>query len=296
MGNQDAKPLLPEDANANTNHAVDDVIDNDFYDDNDDDDDDDVDDDGDEVEDDEIDEDDKDTRLIGNARGNSAYDKDFQLPTKERRQEEEEEEEGNVEDKKEGARNQRGEWEPGRQFPALDGMYPVIRVISNLSTTSLREVSTHRSKKCRRKRCVGGSIGGAVSDVGGATTSEATTFLIYSDTSGSASSNNDTKRNPVRPLSKFPSSESSYISASDSASNSAWKQNVNQNRISGQIGEEMSPQESVGRVIGLRPIFVSLFFTLVVGGVVVLLAIFYLKQKNISSNESDERLHDQDYE
>ena len=122
MGNQDAKPLLPENANENTNHIAEDVIDNDFDDDDESDDDDD----------DEIDEDDKDTRLIGNARDNIAYDKDFQLLAKERKQEEE--------DKKEEARNQRGEWEPGMQFPALDGMYPVIRVISNLSTTSLREV------------------------------------------------------------------------------------------------------------------------------------------------------------
>ena len=33
------------------------------------------------------------------------------------------------------------EWEPGMEFPALNGFYPVIRVISNLSTTSLKEVS-----------------------------------------------------------------------------------------------------------------------------------------------------------
>ena len=33
-----------------------------------------------------------------------------------------------------------GQWQPGMDFPALDGIFPVIRVISNLSTTSLKEV------------------------------------------------------------------------------------------------------------------------------------------------------------
>jgi len=141
----------------------------------------------------------------------------------------------------------------------LPTKFPLIRVISNLSTTSLKEVSTTRPRRSRRKprvepevddpfrsrrnRHCGVGVASTIDSTGGRPFSDATTtFRIYSDTS--ASTNGDHRAASVV-------STDGSISASDSASNSAL-------RISRYREEEEEPP---GRVCGFHS---SVFVTLAV--------------------------------
>jgi len=164
-------------------------------------------------------------------------------------------------------------WETALESQALNGTYPVIRVISNLSTTSLREVSTRRYSKVRRKRRVGSVIGGV---------SDASTFKIYSDTS--ASTKSSTHSRPTQIVEKTLSSHSSDISASDSASNSALK-NFNQNRTSESENDGESSQQERGSPFPYRSIFAAFLFCLVVSGVVVVITVFFFKQNDSATVE-----------
>lgn len=156
-----------------------------------------------------------------------------------------------------------GKWEPGMAFPAIDKIYPVIRVISNVSMNSLKEVSTRKSKTWRKKRA--GSVNGALS--------EATSFKIYSDTS--ASTKNHGSARPSTFHVRL-TSESSDISVSDSASNSPWR-NHNQNRKSEEQRISDIPLQSGGCPLSYRSIFAAFLFAMVVTGAVVLVVVFIFK-------------------
>jgi len=150
----------------------------------------------------------------------------------------------------------------------------------------LKEVSTRRVRSKRRGGRTG-SVGGV-----GAGVSEATTFFIYSDTSASSA---ETKRNTVRPFSPHVSSHSSDISASDSASNSAWK-NVNHNRRSGAADSSSpppprlppSPPSPAGTpgLFGYRLAFVGILFSMVITGTVVVITLV-LTRRNVSTKAAD---------